>query len=213
MINIVIVDDQNLVMEGICSLLELNSEFNVVAKIDDSTRVVETLHQCNPNVLLLDIRMPKMDGLEVLRAMQYEGIDTPTLMLTTFDEHKLVLNSLSLGAKGYLRKDVSLEELTEAIYTLSAKGSWIQPAVSCQLKSNSECYSQQVQLLESLTAGETEVLRLIAAGFSNHEIADALHKSSGRIRNIVTAILDKLAVRDRTQAALKGLELGLISKN
>lgn len=229
MINILVVDDQNLVLEGICGLLALNPEFKVVAQLTDSTQTVATLKQHKPDILLLDIRMPQLDGLGVLAQMQAQKIQLPTLMLTTFDEHELVLQSLQLGALGYLRKDVSMQELTQAIVAVASGQQWIQPAVSSTLKLQAEKRSETngakedirgksdpstaaetALILEPLTDGEQQVLRLIAAGFSNNEIAQAMHKSPGRIRNMVTAILEKLAVRDRTQAALKGLELNLI---
>lgn len=210
MIKILVVDDQNLVMAGICGLLELNSEFNVAAQISDSTAVLAELEKHHPDILLLDIRMPQMDGLQILEAMQDAELSIPTLMLTTFDEHDLVLRSIQLGALGYLRKDVSLEELNKAIYAVSSGERWFQPAVSQQLKSQKPANTNAMPMVEPLTDGELQVLRLIASGFSNQEIAEALHKSSGRVRNIVTAILEKLSARDRTQAALKGLEQGLI---
>ena len=209
MVEIIVVDDQNLVMAGICSLLELNPNFKVIAQISDSTLTLQTVTTLKPDILLLDIRMPKMDGLEVLQAIKDENINVPTMMLTTFDEHELVLKSLQLGAMGYLRKDVSLEVLNEAIIAVANGERWIQPAASQQLSSNANS-SGDTALIEELTPGELQVLRLIASGFSNHEIGEALHKSSGRVRNIVSVILEKLSARDRTQAALKGLELGLI---
>lgn len=210
MINIIVVDDQHLVLTGICAILELNPNFSIKAQISDSSQVIEFLNDLQPDILLLDIRMPKVDGLQILKAMKEQQLQIPTLVLTTFDEHELVLQCLQLGAMGYLRKDISLEELSKAIQMVHSGERWIQPAITQQLKSNYSYAESNDTQYEKLTDGEVQVLRLIAAGFSNNEIADALHKSPGRIRNIVTLILEKLMVRDRTQAALKGLELGLI---
>lgn len=210
MINIVVVDDQHLVLAGICAILALNPEFSIKSQISDSTEVMDVLNEQKPDILLLDIRMPKVDGLQILQAMNEQNISVPTIVLTTFDEHELVLQCLQLGAMGYLRKDISLDELSSAIVKVYQGERWIQPAITQQLKSNYQSGAPQENIYDSLTDGELQVLRLIAAGFSNNEIADALHKSPGRIRNIVTLILEKLVVRDRTQAALKGLELGLI---
>ena len=216
MINIVVADDQNLVMEGVCGLLELNERFSIRAKVSDSSTLMTVLREIHPDILLLDIRMPKKSGLDILEEMAAESLNIPTLMLTTFDEHDLVKRSIELGAKGYLRKDIALKELNDAIEKVAVGGTWIQPAISQQIKDNVQTdafiESSQTELtaLQSLTDGELQVLRLIAAGFSNNEIAETLHKSPGRVRNIVTVILEKLNVRDRTQAALKGVEAGIL---
>ena len=210
-IQLLLVDDQNLVKMGLCSLLQLSGHIEVVAQLDDGIGVIEAIEENQPDIMLLDIRMPNMNGLEVLAAMQEQSIVLPTLILTTFDEHDLVLKCMELGAKGYLRKDVSLEVLIKAIDTIVAGGLWIQPAVTNQILENKDfVQSKSAEIIEPLTAGEVQVLRLVAAGYSNKEISDAIHKSMGTVRNQVSFILAKLQVRDRTRAVLKAIEHGLI---
>lgn len=210
-VRIVLVDDQNLVREGLSSLIQLSQTLDVVAEANDGDTVIPLLLQHHPDVLLLDIRMPRMSGLDVLRQMQQKKISTPCLILTTFDDHDLVLECIRLGAKGYLRKDVRFETLSKAIASLALGGTWYQPAVTCQIEdSQGEQDTQDDGAVAQLTAIETQTLRLVAAGYSNHEIATALCKSSGTVRNQVSAILTKLNARDRTRAVLKALELKII---
>ena len=210
-IRLLLVDDQNLVKMGICSLLQLSGNIDVVAQLDDGVGVFEAIREYKPDVMLLDIRMPKMNGIEVLAEMKKREILLPTIILTTFDEHDLVLQSMKLGAKGYLRKDVSLESLIQAIDSVIAGELWVQPAITNHVLENNEfIQSQNSDLLEVLTNNEVQVLRLAAAGYSNNEIADAIHKSPGTIRNTMSFILEKLQVRDRTRAVLKAIEHGLI---
>jgi len=210
-IKVLLVDDQTLVRQGICSLLQLADEIEVIAQLEDGSDVLPTIKQIQPDLLLLDIRMPGMSGLDVLTAMQQNQVELPTLILTTFDEHELVLNCLNLGAKGYLKKDTDLETLVTAIKNVAKGKTWIQPITPIKVNELADsAQAMNVSDLESLSDGERQVLRLVAAGYSNHEIADALHKSSGTIRNSVSAILAKLQVRDRTRAVLKAIEYKLI---
>ncbi len=211
MINILLVDDQNLVREGIKSLLELKSHICVIAEACDGQEALEQLENCQPDVILLDIRMPKLDGLAVLKHLNETDNNIPTLVLTTFDEHDLVLDCLKLGAKGYLRKDVSLESLITAIEKIANGEKWIKPATTTRIEKNLSSHKLDEGLIEcELTNIEQQVLRLVAAGYSNHEIAAALHRSVGTVRNQVSFILNKLNVRDRTRAVLKAVDLGLI---
>jgi DNA-binding NarL/FixJ family response regulator len=210
-IKLLLVDDQNLVKMGLCSLLQLNGNIDVVAQLDDGVGVIDAIETHKPDVMLLDIRMPKKDGIEVLADMKAQNIELPTIILTTFDEHDLVLKSMKLGAKGYLRKDVSLESLIQAIDSVLAGELWIQPAITNHVIENSEFIQpKESDILEALTNSEVQVLRLAAAGYSNNEIAEAIHKSPGTVRNQMSFILEKLHVRDRTRAVLKAIEHGLI---
>lgn len=210
-IKILLVDDQNLIREGIKSLVQLRPDMHVVAEADDGTEVTSLIAKHQPDVLLLDLQMPGVNGQDVLRQMQDRNINTPVLILTTFDNHNLVLECIKLGAKGYLRKDVSFKALTNAILSLAQGKTWLQPAVTCRVeKGKEQIKTNDILVVEQLTEIEIQVLRLIAGGYSNQEIADALHKSVGTIRNQVSSILSKLDVRDRTRAVLKALEIGLI---
>jgi DNA-binding NarL/FixJ family response regulator len=130
MIKILLVDDQNLVREGIKALLQLTPQMSVIAEACDGDEALTALEQYSPDIMLLDLRMPKRDGLSVLEAMQQKNINVPTLILTTFDEHDLVLNCLKLGAMGYLKKDVSLNDLVCAIESLAKGIPWVKPAHS-----------------------------------------------------------------------------------
>ncbi len=219
-IKLLLVDDQNLVRMGICSLLEITGKINVVAELDDGSGVLDAIANLQPDIILLDIRMPKMDGLQVLSAMAEKQVHVPVLVLTTFDEHELVLKCMALGAKGYLRKDISLESLVAAIDTVAAGETWVQPAITTKVVENSTRLLRDTHFnqdensiegkIEQLTAKELQVIRLVAAGFSNNEISTALHKSQGTIRNTVSVILAKLQVRDRTRAVLKAIDYKLI---
>ena len=220
---IVIVEDQQLVCEGIKSLLELRPGYQVVATAEDGRAGLSVIRQHQPDIVLLDIRMPVMNGVELLQRLQQTALiaTTPVLVLTTFDDHELLRDCIRLGAKGYLRKDVSLEELTKAIDCLVAGGEWLQPAITQRISrvlsgpaevpgKPAEISATQACAALPLTQAEIKVLRLIAAGCSNQEIADVLHKAPGTIRNQVSAILDKLDARDRTQAVLKAIDQGVI---
>lgn len=210
-IRVLLVDDQNLVREGLKSLIQISGTMDVVAEADDGDVVISELHQHEPDVLLLDIRMPRMSGLEVLKQMQQQRIHTPCLILTTFDDHDLVLECIQFGAKGYLRKDVRFDTLKSAITSLAHGDTWYQPSAICHLEHvQKDVSSQPNERIPQLTSRETQVLRLVAAGYSNVEIATALCKSKGTVRNQVSAVLAKLNVRDRTQAVIKALEHKII---
>jgi DNA-binding NarL/FixJ family response regulator len=211
---VILVDDQKLIRDGIKSLLGLSGKVEVVAECADGRAVVAACHECCPDVILLDLSMPLMNGVQTLSALQQAGISVPALILTTFDEHELVLQSISYGARGFLLKDVSLETLVQAITTLAQGGSWFAPNITERLLDTvrrSDTTFTMPATLEPLSEKELEILQLMAAGYSNKEIAAALFKSEGTVKNQCSAILSKLGVRDRTRAVLLALELGLIN--
>ena len=213
MIKVMLADDQALVRQGIESLLSLSEKVTVVGQAANGAEVLERINTLQPDVLLLDIRMPVMDGISTLKALAESGCQIPVLMLTTFDDHDSVMDTLKAGAKGYLLKDVSLETLVAAIEELAGGGSLIQPALTETLMkgvSRQAPVDTSDALVEPISDKEKEVLRLMAAGLSNQEIASAMFKSVGTVKNQVSAILAKLAVRDRTRAVLKAIELGLL---
>ncbi len=213
MIRVCLVDDQTLVRQGVRSLLELSDDIRVVAEAGDGRQAVETIPQVKPDVVLLDMRMPVMSGLEVLQALSAQGQLPPTIILTTFDDDELVLAGLKAGARGFLLKDVSLEQLVDAIHTVAAGGSLVQPAVTQRLLSGLETIRNDFVSLDQpdpLTERETEILRLMAGGYSNKEIAGSLGVAEGTVKNHVSNILSKLGVRDRTRAVLKAFELKLV---
>lgn len=212
-VRVMLVDDQTLVRQGVRSLLSLAEGIEVVAEASDGRQAVEMVPEVKPDVVLMDMRMPVMSGLEALQALAKAGQLPPTIILTTFDDDQLVLAGLKVGAKGFLLKDVSLEQLVDAIQTVAAGGSLVQPAMSQRLLSGLEHMRNQFVSLDQpdpLTERETEILRLMAGGFSNKEIANSLGVAEGTIKNHVSNILSKLGVRDRTRAVLKAFELKLV---
>jgi DNA-binding NarL/FixJ family response regulator len=215
MIDVCVVDDQTLVRQGIRSLLELTDDVAVVAEAADGDDALAVLTRHEPDVVLLDLRMPRRDGIATLEALRERGDDVPVLVLTTFDDDELVLRALRAGANGYLLKDVTLEQLVVAIRTLAAGRSLVQPAVTDHVlravsqRPRPAAFDGLAQP-QPLTGRELEVLRLVASGYANREIADALHLAPGTVKNHVSTVLQKLGVRDRTRAVLRALDLGLL---
>jgi DNA-binding NarL/FixJ family response regulator len=212
-IRVVLVDDQTLVRRGIRSLLELAGDVAIAAEAGDGDEGLTAIAREQPDVVLLDVRMPKKDGLAVLRDLQARGGGPPVILLTTFDDDEVLLEGMKAGAKGYLLKDVSLEQLTAAIRTVAGGGTMIRPAVTERVLRGLEHVRRDFDALsppDPLTRREVEILRLMAGGYSNREIAEALGTAEGTIKNHASSILSKLGVRDRTRAVLKALELGYI---
>lgn len=213
MIRVVLVDDQTLVRQGIRSLLELTDNIRIVAEAHDGKHAIELVPEVQPDVVLMDMRMPVMSGIEALQSLAASGQLPPTIILTTFDDDDLVLAGIKAGARGYLLKDVSLEQLVGAIETVAGGGSLVQPAVTQRLLSGLERMHNEFTSLDRpdpLTERETEILRLMAGGYSNKEIANSLGVAEGTVKNHVSNILSKLGVRDRTRAVLKAFELKLV---
>lgn len=213
MIRVFLVDDQTLVRQGVRSLLELSDAVQVIGEARDGDEAIAEIPRIKPDVVLLDLRMPGKSGLEVLEHLSRTGELPPTIILTTFDDDQLVLAGIKAGAKGYLLKDVTLDQLVSAIQTVADGGSLVQPAVTQRLLSGLEGMQNEFVSLEQpdpLTDRETEILRLMAGGFSNKEIANSLGVAEGTIKNHVSNILSKLGVRDRTRAVLKAFELKLV---
>ncbi len=213
MIKVMLVDDQNLVRQGVRSLLELSEEIEVVAEAPDGQEAIRMMGEVNPDVVLLDMRMPGLSGVDVLRTLNERGELPPTIILTTFDDDDLVLAGIRHGARGYLLKDVSLAELVNAVKTVAAGGSMVKPAVTERLLKglqNMETDFSSLDRPDPLTERETEILRLMAGGYSNKEIANSLGVAEGTVKNHVSNILSKMGVRDRTRAVLKAFELGFI---
>ena len=213
MIRVVLVDDQTLVRQGIRSLLELAGDVSIVAEANDGEEAIAVIKRERPDVVLLDLRMPKKGGVDVLRELHAAGGLPPTIVLTTFDDDEALLEAVRAGAKGYLLKDVSLERLTEAIRIVAAGESMIRPGVTERVLRGLEHIRRDFDALsppDPLTKRETEILRLMAGGYSNREIAEALGTAEGTVKNHASSILSKLGVRDRTRAVLKALELGYI---
>ena len=196
--------------EGISNLLSLSSDMKVIGAVASAEEALTAVPAAQPNVLLLDMKLPNMDGVELIRRLRNSNDLPPTLILTTFEDDELLLDGLRAGAKGYQLKDVTLEQLLMAIREIAAGGTHINPAVTDRvLQGIGKTSPSRHPPASPLTERETHVLRLIASGYSNREIAMALAISEGTIKNHVSSILAKLGVRDRTRAVLRGLESGL----
>lgn len=204
-ITVALVDDQDLVRQGIAGLLSLSDKIEVLWQANNGEHALEFIKQ-QPDVLLLDIRMPKMNGIELVKKLREQGNKLPILMLTTFDDSELFMQSLQAGANGFLLKDVSFEKLIKAIKTLSDGGFVAEPVVMKQLNKGVDITS----LTEKLSEKELHILKLMAGGFSNKEIADSIFLAQGTVKNHVSSILAKLNTRDRTRAVLVALNQGLI---
>jgi DNA-binding NarL/FixJ family response regulator len=211
-VRLVLADDQTLVRHGIRSLLEIAGDIDVVAEADDGAAAVAAVREHEPDVLLLDLRMPGRDGIWALETLQADGLDVAVLVLTTFDDDALVLRALQAGARGYLLKDVTLEQLAGAVRTLADGATLVQPAVTARLLRAVRAGPAPADAARAdLTEREHEVLRLLAQGWSNREIADALHLAEGTVKNHVSNVLLKLGARDRTRAVLLALQTGLLA--
>lgn len=213
MTRVMVVDDQALVREGIRTLLQV-AGIEVVAEAADGASALERLGDERPDVVLLDLRMPKYDGLWVLERLREREDDVPVLVLTTFDDDELVLQALRAGARGYLLKDVTLEQLTRAVETLAEGGTLISPSITDRLlraiRSGPPPSDEAFAPIEPLTSRELDVLRLIAEGYSNARIAEVLHLAEGTVKNHISVILQKLGARDRTSAVLRALREGVL---
>jgi DNA-binding NarL/FixJ family response regulator len=208
MIRVCLVEDQTLVREGLRALLALNPDIAVVAEASDGEEALEVIERERPDVVLLDLRMPKLDGLGVLKR-----IKIPALILTTFDDDAMLFEAVRAGAKGWLLKDVSLERLTAAIRTVASGGTCIEPVITERIVralDGSGAAFDAAELPEPLTDREKTILRFLAGGYSNREISDLLKISDGTVKNHISSVLAKLGVRDRTRAVLRAIDLGLI---
>ena len=209
MIRVFIADDQMLIRQGIRTLLEMDRDISVVGEATDGIETVDSVISMPVDVLLLDIRMPGRDGIEVLRTLSARNALPPTLILTTFDDSDVVLDGIRAGARGFLLKDVSYQQLVAAIRAVAGGATVFQPAVTERLlRAGSALHIEKEARGEELTAREAEVVGLMAAGYSNREIAQALGVAEGTVKNHVSNVLAKFGVRDRTRAVLKALETG-----
>ncbi|MCT6700028.1 response regulator [Rheinheimera sp. 4Y26] len=213
-IRVAVIDDQTLVRQGIISLLSLAPDIEVVAQAANGADIVALIAQHQVDLVLMDIQMPQVDGIAALQLLASAGVVVPVIILTTFDDHERVLQAMQAGARGYLLKDVALEVLVDAIHQVKNGGSLLQPAITDKILQSflrqSPSPSPAQAPADALSAKELEILRLMAAGFSNREIAQSVFKSEGTVKNQVSAILLKLGVRDRTKAVLKAIDLGLL---
>jgi DNA-binding NarL/FixJ family response regulator len=215
-IRVLLVDDQALFREGLETLLSVHKDLQIVGHASNGQEALEVAIKVEPHVVLMDVRMPIMDGVRATRLLKEALPQCRVIVLTTFDDDEYIFDTLRMGAMGYLLKDVASAELVEAIRAVSRGESILEPSVAAKVIAEFTRVSRLVpsvqmdQLIDPLSERELEILGWIARGASNKEIADHLFIAEGTVKNHVTNILGKLDVRDRTQAALKARELGLL---
>jgi DNA-binding NarL/FixJ family response regulator len=215
-VRIVVADDHEVVRSGFAELLDSQPEFTVIATAANGFEAVQITREHEPDVVLMDIRMPGMDGIEATRRITQAAPDrTRVLVLTTFDLDQYVYDALRAGASGFLLKDVTAERLIDAVHIIAAGEGLLAPTITRRLISEfahrPSAASEPPAALEELTPRETDVLRLLAAGLSNAEIATRLVVTEETVKTHVSRILSKLSLRDRTQAVITAYESGLIT--
>jgi DNA-binding NarL/FixJ family response regulator len=213
MVSVLIADDQTLFREGVARLLDGVDDIQVVGLAENGHRAVELAGICRPDVVLMDVAMPELDGIAATRAIRGAWPDTRILILTIYDSDQYLLQGLQAGANGYILKDATREELVRAIEAVHAGDSLLGPVVAKQLLGVFRRLSGQgaeQALDDSLTDRETEVLKLVAGGWSSKEIARRLEVSDKTVRNHVSNIYHKLHIHDRAQAVLYALRKGLV---
>ena len=214
-IKILLVDDQPLFREGLSTLLSVHPDFEVVGEAANGAEAIRLAHSLLPLVVLMDLQMPVLDDVAATRRLHEEQPNCRVIVLTTFDDDELVFDGLRAGAVGYLLKDAPSEKLAEAIRVAARGETFLQPSVAAKVvaefaRLSRKTFTTANPVIEPLSEREIEILRLIAQGASNREIAGTLYLAEGTVKNHVTNILGKLEARDRTQAALKAKDCGLI---
>ena len=210
MIRVCLVDDQELVRRGLKALLELLGGIEVAAEAADGEAALEAVASCKPDVLLLDVRMPKLNGVQVVEALASRGNLPPTLLLTTFEDDSALIQGVKAGARGYLLKGASPETLLAALRAVAAGGTYLYAPLVSDITREGMRQSDVPDVLDALTERELEILRLMASGIGNREIATALALREGTVKNHVSSIFSKLGVTDRTKAVLRAIASGLV---
>jgi DNA-binding NarL/FixJ family response regulator len=213
-IRIMLVDDQVMFREGLRTLLATQPDFEVVGEAADGAEALRLCPAVQPDIVLMDLRMPNLGGVATTRRMRAAHPDVRVLVLTTFDDDEDIFDGLRAGALGYLLKDASSAKLFEAVRAAARGESFLQPSVAAKVVAEfarlTEGAPRDEVLVDPLSDRELEVVRLVAQGASNKEVAAALYIAEGTVKNHLTSIFSKLDVRDRTQAALKARSLGLL---
>ncbi len=224
MVRVLLVDDQTLIRQGIRLLLEIEPDIQVVGQAANGSEAIQQVEILRPDVVLMDVRMPGMDGVAATRELGTRFPEVKVIILTTFEDDETVFEGLKAGARGYLLKDISSEEMAEAVRKVAAGEALIQSRLTRKVLEEfsrlasantgplvGKGGSSNAALSVPLTERELEVLHALAHGLSNREIAGQLVITEGTVKNHVSSLMEKMGVRDRTQAVLKGQELGLIA--
>lgn len=218
-IRILLADDQTLLRRGLAGLLNRNADMEVVGEAENGQQACEQAETLDPDVILMDVRMPVMDGVAATRELARRGCRAGVIILTTFDDDEYIFEGIAAGARGYLLKDAEYEELSQAIRTVARGEALLQPQITTRVLREFSRLSGLTggakpkaakQLAEPLTERETEVLRLIVSGATNQDIAERLHIGLGTVKHHVRAIFGKLGARDRVHAVLIAQELSLV---
>lgn len=219
MIKILIADDQELIRQSLLIILRTKSGFKVTDAVKNGLEVIQSIRKEKPDVILMDIRMPKIDGVACTQIIKENYPDIKIIILTTFDDDDFVFSALKYGASGYLLKGVGMDELYQAILTVYRGGGMINPDIATKVfgmfsKMSQNNYSIQVDEtnIDEISKPEWKVIQQVGYGFSNKEIAQKLYLSEGTVRNYLSSILSKLNLRDRTQLAIWAVQTGQITK-
>lgn len=209
MIRLLLVDDQDLIRRGLNALLSTDSQLEVVGEARNGQEAVTLVAQLKPDVVLMDVRMPIVDGVSGTRQICQEFPDTKVLMLTTFDDQEYVSQALQAGASGYLLKDTPFEELTQAICLVHKGYTQIGPGLATKVLASpqTETEPENMENWLRLSEREKDIVRLVAQGYNNREIAQSLHIAEKTVKNYLTNILSQLDLRDRTQLAIASLKV------
>ena len=214
-IRILIVDDQALFREGLRTLLSVQEDFEIVGEAANGEEALRLAARLQPSVVLMDLRMPVLDGASATRRLHESLPDCKVIVLTTFDDDEYVFDGLRAGAVGYLLKDVSSEKLFEAVRAADHGEYFLQPSITAKVMAEFSRIARPAPgrpaaQSEQLSVRETEILRMVATGASNKEIADALVIAEGTVKNHLSSILAKLEARDRMQAVIKARQIGIL---
>ena len=210
---IFLVEDQQLVLEGLKGLLALHEGLEIVGEANDGADAIERIPDLMPDIILSDMRMPRLDGLGLIRALAARALAIPVVLLTTFDDAAVFDEAVRAGAKGFLLKAISPDTLVQALREVADGGTVLRPTMTTRVEQagrRTERAFDAIPEPDPLSPKELQVLRLVASGRSNTEIAALLGNSEGVIKNHCSAIFSKMGVRDRTQAVLRAIDLGWI---
>ena len=215
MIKVLIADDQELIRQSLQIVLSIKEGISVIGTAENGKKVMEFLKKEKPDVILMDIRMPEMDGVQCTKAIKERYPEVKIIILTTFDDHEFVFSALKYGASGYLLKGISMDELDKAIHTVYKGGAMINPEIATKVVEQFSEMAQsnydimiEAQNVEDITEAEWDIIKLVGWGLSNREIADKVMLSEGTVRNYISTILSKLNLRDRTQLAIWEVQSG-----
>ena len=220
MIKVLIADDQELIRESLKIVLSSYKDIEVVDAVDDGFAVLESMKKVQPDLVLMDIRMPKMDGVLCTKAVKENYPNVKVIILTTFDDDDFIFKALQYGASGYILKGISMEDLYQAIVTVNKGNAMINPDVATnvvklfsQMAQSNSAIQVQGNSVENISKAEWKIIQQIGFGLSNKEIAAKLFLSEGTIRNYLSTILSKLNLRDRTQLAIWAVQTGVTTRH